>query len=127
MTRFPEWWYLLCRWQFALLLVVYTYMGLTTSSGPHIPQYDDKMMHYLGYLVAGLSITGAFPGWPWWQRALVLLAYSGLIEVLQHFLPPRTLSLGDMVANALGVGSGLLLIEAFRKTFPRWSHFLFRG
>lgn len=127
MVGFPGWWYALCRWQFVLLLAIYTYMGLTSSSGPHIPQYNDKVMHYLGYLVAGLSITAAFPGWPWWRRALLLLVYSGLIEGLQHFMPPRTLSLGDMVANALGIGSGLLLIGTFRKYFPHWSHRLFRG
>lgn len=127
MAGFPGWWYASCRWQFLLLLAIYTYMGLTTSSGPHIPQYNDKVMHYLGYLVAGLSITVALPGRPWWQRALLLLAYSGLIEVLQHFMPPRTLSLGDMVANALGIGSGLSLIGAFRLCLPGLSHRLFRG
>lgn len=127
MTSLPGWWYALCRWQFVLLLAIYTYMGLTSSSGPHIPQYNDKLMHYLGYLVAGLSITAALPAWSRWRRALLLIVYSGLIEGLQHFLPPRTLSLGDMAANALGIGSGLLLIETFRMYCPHWSHRLFRG
>ncbi len=127
MAGVPSWWRPLCRWQFALLLVAYTYFGLTTSSGPHIPQYNDKLMHFLGYGVAGLSITAALPGWPVWQRLMVLVAYSTGIEAVQHFLPPRTFSLGDILANVTGAVLGLASAEVARRLAPNLSRTLLEG
>lgn len=124
MAGVPGWWRPLCRWQFALLLVLYTYLGLTSSSGPHIPQYNDKLMHFLGYGAAAWSITAALPGWPVWQRLLVLLIYSTGIEVLQHFMPPRTFSLGDILANVTGALLGLISAETARRLAPNLSRTL---
>lgn len=124
MAGVPGWWRPLCRWQLALLLLLYTYLGLTSSSGPHMPQYNDKLMHFLGYGVAGLSITAALPGWPVWQRLLALLVYSTGIEVLQHFMPPRTFSLGDMLANVTGALLGLISAETARRLAPNLSRTL---
>ena len=118
MAGFPRWWRPLCQWQFVALLAIYTYLGLTTSSGPHIPQYNDKLMHFAGYAVAGLSITFAFPMRDWWQRLLLLALFSTGIEVAQHFNPPRTFSLGDILANITGALLGLLVIETFRRSAP---------
>ncbi len=124
MAGVPGWWRPLCRWQFALLLALYTYLGLTSSSGPHMPQYNDKLMHFLGYGAAALSITAALPGWPVWQRLLVLLIYSTGIEVLQHFMPPRTFSLGDILANVAGALLGLISAETARRLAPNLSRTL---
>lgn len=120
----PEWWRPLCRWQFILLLAIFTYFGLTTASGPHIPQYNDKLMHFLGYGVAGWSVTVALPGWPVWQRLLVLVVYSTGIEVIQHFLPPRTFSLGDILANVSGALLGIGSAELARRLAPNLSRAL---
>lgn len=124
MTEMPGWWRPLCRWQFALLLALYTYLSLTSASGPHIPQYNDKLMHFLGYGVAGISITAALPGWPVWQRLLVLVAYSTGIEVVQHFVPSRTFSLGDILANVGGALLGLVAAESARRLAPNLSRVL---
>lgn len=124
MASVPDWWRPLCRWQFALLLILYTYLSLTSASGPHIPQYNDKLMHFLGYGAAGLSITAAFPGWPGWQRLLVLVLYSTGIEVVQHFTPSRTFSLGDILANVTGALLGLVAAETARRLAPNLSRTL---
>jgi VanZ family protein len=50
-------------------------------------------MHFVGYLIAGISISFTWPSSAYWQRALFLLLYSIAIEIGQHFLPPRTFSL----------------------------------
>ena len=124
---FTLWWRHLCRWQFVVLLLIYTYLGLTTSSGPHIPQYNDKVMHFIGYAVAGLSITFALPSQHGWQRLMWLVVFSTAIEVGQHFNPPRTFSLGDIAANLTGALLGLALMGALRRWLPHLSHCLING
>lgn len=120
-------WRPLCLSQFALLLIIYTFLSLTSSPGEHVPVYNDKVMHFVGYFVAGISITFALPNQPVWQRWLILVAYSTGIEVAQHFMPPRTFSWLDILANVTGAASGLLLIELARRWAPRWSQALLQN
>lgn len=117
-------WRRLCLLQFLVLLVVYTFLSLTSSPGDHVPVYNDKLMHLSGYFVAGFSITFAFPGIPWWQRWLWLAAYSSGIEVAQHFMPPRTFSWLDILANTTGAAAGLSLCGLLRHLLPGWNRAL---
>jgi VanZ family protein len=103
-------WRSLCLFQFCLLLVVFTYLGLTPHPENSIPMFNDKLMHCSGYFVAGISISFAFPRWAMWARASFLILYSIGIEIGQHFMPPRTFDVYDICANSMGVLLGLLLI-----------------
>jgi VanZ family protein len=120
-------WRPLCVVQFAVLLVIYTYLSLTSTPGDYVPVYNDKLMHFTGYFVAGLSITFAFPNMPIWQRWLLLVAYSTGIEVAQHFMPPRTFSWLDILANTAGAATGLAVFEFARRLAPRWSKLLLQN
>jgi len=117
-------WRRLCLLQLLFLIVIYTFLSLTSSPGEHVPLYNDKLMHFSGYFVAGFSITFAFPGMPWWQRWLWLVAYSSGIEVAQHFMPPRTFSWLDILANVSGAASGLALCGLLRRVLPKWNRLL---
>jgi VanZ family protein len=44
-----------------------------------------------------------------------LLAYGALIEVAQMFVPGRTASLADVVADAVGIALGLVLARVWRR------------
>jgi VanZ family protein len=113
-------WKPLCHLQFFLLLALYTFLGLTRSTSEMIPAYNDLAMHFCGYLAAGVSISLAWPGNAYWQRALFLFAYSIAIEIGQHFLPPRTFSVLDIVANAGGIILGLYIFFLLQKFSPHW-------
>jgi VanZ like family. len=71
----------------------------------------DKAIHVLLYIPLGflLSLLKIFSGGflnfflPLGLGSL----YGAILELLQHFVPGRTLSWGDEVANILGVGIGL--------------------
>src|SRR5690606_38943248 len=125
MERGKRLWRSLCHLQFALLMVIYTFLSLSSAPGETIPLYNDKLMHFSGYLVAGLSISFAWPTSQWWQRGLFLLAYSTAIEVVQYFLPTRNFSLMDIVANGGGIVIGLLVFVGLKASFPHWSRKLF--
>lgn len=108
-------WRFLCVLQFYVLLIAYTYLGLTPHPENAVPVFNDLLMHFIGYIIAAISISFARPLWPFWQRALFLIGYSFAIEVGQHFNPPRTFSLADMLANSTGVILGLLVIFILTK------------
>lgn len=72
----------------------------------------DKLYHALAY-----AWLGALPLWAFVSgeraraAAYCLIPLGGLLEWGQSFVPGRTPSMGDAVANALGVFVGLWLAE----------------
>lgn len=119
------WWRFLCVIQFYILLVLYTYLGLTPHPESSIPVFNDLLMHFAGYSVAAISISFARPSWPIWQRAALLIAYSIAIEIAQHFNPPRTFSGMDILANAGGVFLGLLIVILLEKYVSPFAKLLY--
>ena len=83
---------------------------------PSLPSTGwDKSNHLLGFVV--LAMLG-HAGWPRrrWTMLLGLLAYGGLIEVLQSFTSARFAEFGDLIADGLG----LLLGEGVAVLYMRW-------
>ena len=118
-------WRLVCVIQFYVLLAFYTYLGLTPHPENTVPVFNDLLMHFAGYFVAAISISFARPLWPLWQRAAFLITYSFAIEVGQHFNPPRTFSLTDMLANSGGVCLGLAVIFVLAKYISVFADLLY--
>ena len=88
----------------ALALLVATWLMLTPAPPAAAGQVNDKLAHLLTF--AGLAFL-AHAGWP--QRGfsprlwLPLLAYGLAIEGLQYFVPGRSYSLYDWLADASGL------------------------
>lgn len=118
-------WRSLCLLQFFILLVIYTYLGLTPHPENSVPVFNDLLMHFAGYSVAAISISFACPTWRLWKRAGFLIIYSIGIEIAQHFNPPRTFSGMDIVANASGVFLGLLIVVLLSKYIPLFSKLMY--
>lgn len=117
-------WRLLCITQFYSLLTLFTYLGLTPHPENSVPMFNDLLMHFCGYAVAGISISFARPYWPLWQRAALLIAYSIAIEIAQHFHPPRTFSGMDILANSIGVFLGLMTTVVLETYWPWFARLL---
>jgi VanZ family protein len=118
-------WRVLCAAQFFILLVIYTYLGLTSSPEGYIPVYNDLLMHFTGYTLAAFSISFAYPLWSLQNRALFLIIYSIAIEIGQHFNPPRTFSGMDILANISGVILGLIVLLLLAKYLPWFNKLLY--
>lgn len=118
-------WRLVCVAQFYLLLVVYTYLGLTPHPENSVPVFNDLLMHFTGYVVAAFSISFARPYWALWRRATLLIVYSFAIEIGQHFYPPRTFSMTDMLANSSGVILGLCTVLLLTRYVSVFSSLLY--
>jgi VanZ family protein len=118
-------WRPLCLIQFFILLVAFTYLGLTPHPEDSVPMFNDKLMHCSGYFIAGVSISFAFPRWAFIARAAFLILYSIGIEIGQHFMPPRTFDVFDICANSTGVVLGLIFIAILIKNLTWFKHLLF--
>ncbi|MGJ7546055.1 VanZ family protein [Variovorax sp. LT1R16] len=79
----------------------------------------DKGNHMLGFAVLAMLGHAAWPGRTW-TVLLGLLAYGGLIEVLQSFTPDRLAEWADLLADGVGllVGKGCALLSMHRRRLP---------
>lgn len=104
------------RWQQAALLLIYattiTVLSMLPSSSLPSVTLWDKAQHFIAYFLfmvfayplASRALTRFF-------GAVIVLAYSGLIEYAQRLSPNRVPSVEDFIANALGVLSAFVLMS----------------
>jgi VanZ family protein len=112
-------WRSLCNVQFLILIAIYSHLSLVPKPQDVLPfTTNDLIMHFAGYFVAAFSISFARPNWHWGYRAGVIISFSILIEIFQHFSPPRTFSIADIVANTMGVFLGIGIITLLSNHIP---------
>lgn len=101
------------------VLAIILFSGLKPEPVPQMFPQQDKLHHLLGFAALAFSLRLAFARAHFgWLLAASLMA-ALLIELGQEFLPQRTASMGDMLANTLGVllGAGCsLVLEAWLRS-----------
>ena len=105
-----RWWCLLLAW----LLCAVTWLALAPAPPPMLTTGWDKLNHGLAFSTLAVVATMAFAA-AWWRIGAALLAYGGLIEILQAFIPPREADLADLLTDGLGIAFGLLLAQGLRR------------
>jgi VanZ family protein len=94
----------LCRLAFAPALVVVLAGSVADFGDLPQPAGSDKLEHAVAFLVLGMLALRGFPRLPAWRAIFPgLLAYGMLIECIQWTLPWRQFSIGDWVADGVGV------------------------
>jgi VanZ family protein len=82
----------------------------------------DYLEHFAAYFVIGGLFGIAYPRPRQLAAgAIMLVMCSGALEIVQHWIPDRTASIGDFAASAAGAGTGLILACITRRiaTFIR--------
>lgn len=109
----------------ALPLVLWFVVIWTASSlpGKHLPTGKivslDKMAHFSVYFVLGILTNRLLRGLGvatkrvWWIY-LILVISAALDELHQYFIPQRSVSVWDFVANAAGLGAAFSVFWIFR-------------
>jgi len=95
---------------FAAGVVAVSVLSLIPSDALPGIEVWDKLQHLLAYLVLAVTGAVAFPGrrsLPW--LAIGLLILGCVLEAIQAFVPGRVADVDDAVANAIGVGLGLVI------------------
>lgn len=94
---------------FITVTLILLFAGLRPQPIPELFSQEDKLHHWVGFLVFACSCRLAFPGVKLRWIALGCLLTGVLIEGAQELLPLRTASPYDMLANSFGVLTGLLI------------------
>ena len=87
----------------------------------------DKIWHMGTYFILALALIFSFREghWQiWYNRRwtlIISLVHAGISEILQGFSPGRSSDLADWIANCIGVGLALLLLNIFPKFFEKQS------
>jgi VanZ family protein len=111
-------------------IAVAVYLGLITYVS-HIPNLSppgdtpDWVMHLAEY--SGLAFVVAWAahptprpeGWRLGTAAAGCVAFGGIDELHQHFVPGRTMSLRDLTFDAVGVAAGLAAYTAWGRLRTR--------
>lgn len=103
-------------WQvlLAVLVVLVSWLALTPRPPPELDFGWDKLNHVLAFTALGFSACLGCAGErrACLRRSAALLAFGGLIEILQWFVPGRSSEWGDLLGDALGIACGVLLAFA---------------
>jgi len=105
----------LLRFAFGAALVAVLIVSLWPTTEP-LPMNTgwDKTDHVAAFLALGLL---GLPAWRQWPARVFagLVAYGGLIEVLQGLTVYRQADWGDLLADAMGVALAAMLVAAWRR------------
>ncbi len=103
-----------------LLLCFVTYASLFP-----LPELDgrwfrhaDKVKHMMAYAALALPVALARPRLAW-ALSVVFVMWSGVMELLQPYAH-RHRDLLDLIANTIGLGSGLISAHILRAIAHRW-------
>ena len=91
------------------LVVLVSYLALTPTPLEGSDSGLDKVGHFLAFTALAFAACIGFPASSGRRTALLfgLLAYGGLIEILQSFVPGRTSEWGDLLADGIGIAFGM--------------------
>lgn len=100
-----------------VLLLVISVLALAPAPPKALDSGWDKLNHFSAF--AALALSAFFADRPSLRHAgrvaAALLAYGGLIEILQSFLPPRQGEWADLLADAIGIALGLAVAALARR------------
>lgn len=100
-------------WRVVLVVLVVAVSVLAVMPVPpkELSTGWDKLNHSSAFAVLTLVARLAFPAGRHaaWSVALALLAYGGLIEIVQLFVPGRESEWADLLGDTIGIGIGMVL------------------
>lgn len=100
-----------------VLLLVISVLALAPAPPKALDTGWDKLNHFGAF--GALAISACFATRASARHAAgvaaALLAYGGLIEILQTFVPPREGDWADLLADAIGIALGLAVAALARR------------
>jgi VanZ family protein len=93
-----------------------THLAFTPQEYPVVKEISDKANHIIAFYVLSLLVDFSFPeNKLGFAKVIALLIYGLLIEVIQNFLPHRTSSLLDLVADGIGIAGYKFSLPVLRR------------
>lgn len=102
---------ILLRISLAAVILGITYLSLTPTTSVSVG--NDKVGHLIAYAVLMSHLGLFFLDRKMWVAVLLALFYGAFMELGQYFVPGRSVSAYDMLANAGGVFIGWIIVTLF--------------
>ena len=103
-----------------VLMVVIAWLAFSPRPPPQVDTGWDKSNHLLAF--GALAVAAELASWPWprrrWVTGLGLLAYGGMIELVQSQIPQRSGEWPDLLADAIGILLGQWMVRACVRRSP---------
>ena len=100
---------------FAALLAI-DILAFTPKSPAIIENSWDKANHFLAFFVLYILLYRGYE-FKILKNLALLLAFGVQIELVQAFLPNRSFSLLDIVADMIGAGFGVIVVEILKRIY----------
>ncbi len=108
--------------QFIIALCIFSFAALMPPQYATSLNQPDWSLHFLGNLLLFMSASVACYGRLKIALLVVLLLpYSVLIELAQHYMPGRFVDARDMLFNFLGLLAGLVIASLLEQLWRRIS------
>ncbi len=105
-----------------LALILAGSLAPSDEGPPPIPHFD-KVIHFTGYLIATFYFQQLTKNKKRFLIFILILTFSGIIEILQGYFPYRQSSFLDLLANAVGGGAGTYLsLKIFKDLLSKLDH-----
>lgn len=111
---------ILARLAFVFALIASCVLAFTPADRYLQAQVNDKLLHFSAFVVLALMARAAFPLAPALILAVCLALFGGFIEVVQSYLPYRSFSWLDLLADTAGVIFYFILFD-WTMNLPRKS------
>jgi VanZ family protein len=98
------------RWRLALglLIVAVSYLALTPKPPEGVDTGWDKLAHALAFTALAFAGSLSYPISRRMRNRMWcgLFVFGGVIEVVQLYVPGRSMELGDLLADSIGIACG---------------------
>jgi VanZ family protein len=94
-----------------ILIIVIFILSVLKISDTNLPEESDKVVHFIMYFFC----AAAFYFLKFKYYLFYAIGYGIFIEIVQYFIPWRSFSVGDIIANSLGALSFFIVIKIIFK------------
>ena len=92
------------------------FLAFTSKSPAIIENSWDKANHFLAFFVLYILLYLSYE-FKIFKNLAILLAFGVQIELVQAFLPNRSFSLLDIVADMIGAAFGVIVVEILKRIY----------
>ena len=98
---------------FSVYAMLLTYASLRPAGTGSMDPWD-KALHFIAYAVFAVLGRGVVKRLSNYHKlCIAIVFYSGVMEYLQSFIPGRSMSGLDLIANTLGVVAVVIALQVF--------------
>jgi len=90
-----------------LFLAIILFLSSLYVNNTNLPEQSDKVAHFIMYIFCSAS----FYFLQFRYYILFSISYGILMEIIQYFIPWRSFSIADIIANSIGAVSFLLILK----------------